>query len=58
MFKWYYKFRIALLHAKFHKNLKRAENARYVSNFALFRDCIYKAEDAWRKLVILTEKIK
>lgn len=58
MFKWFYRFRIGILHAAFHKNLKRAENARRVSKYEVARAHIYKAEDFWKKIVILTEKLK
>ena len=58
MFKWFYRFRIGILHAAFHKNLKRAENAKRVSKYEVARTHIYKAEDAWKKIVILTEKLK
>ena len=58
MFKWFYKFRIGILHATFHKNLKRAESARCISKYDVAKTHIYKAEDAWRKIVILTEKLK
>jgi hypothetical protein len=38
--------------------MKRAEKARTELNILKFKKYIYQAEDAWRKLVILTEKIK
>ena len=58
MFNWIRKFRIALLHAKFHRNMKRAEQARINKDIGKFKQHIYQAEDAWRKIVILTEKSK
>jgi hypothetical protein len=58
MIKWWYKFRISLLHASYHRNMKRAEKARTELNILKFKKYIYQAEDAWRKLVILTEKTK
>ena len=51
-------FRIGLLHAKFHRNMKRAEFDRKSRNVIQFKKHIYRAEDAWRKIVILTQKIK
>jgi flagellin-specific chaperone FliS len=51
-------FRIALLHATYHRNIRRAERAMNNSNIQQFQKYIYKAEDAWRKIVILTNKIK
>lgn len=58
MFKWFLKFRIGLLHASYHRNLKRAEQSRSKLDIISFKKYIYRAEDAWRKLVILTEKVK
>jgi hypothetical protein len=58
MFKWLLKFRIGLLHASYHRNLKKSIKARENGNIILFKKHIYRAEDAWRKLVILTEKVK
>ena len=54
----FYKFRIALLHAKYHKHMKRADISRTTSDIIKFKKHVYKAEDAWRKIVILTHKIK
>ena len=56
--KWWYRFRIGLLHAAYHRNMKRAEQARTDQNVLKFKKYIYRAEDAWKKLVILTEKTK
>jgi hypothetical protein len=56
--KWFIKLRIGLLHATYHRNMKRADNARIDKNILKFKKYVYKAEDAWRKLVILTEKTK
>jgi hypothetical protein len=58
MLKKLIKFKIGLLHAKFHRNMKRAGIARKKQDIVAFKKYIYRAEDAWRKLVILTEKIK
>jgi len=55
---WLRKFRIALLHAAYHRNMKKAVKAREEQNILQFKKYVYKAEDAWRKLVILTEKSK
>jgi hypothetical protein len=52
------RFRIALLHAAYHRNMKRMETARKKLNVIEFKTYAYRAEDAWRKLVILTENIK
>lgn len=58
MFNWIRKIRIGLLHASYHRNLKKAEHARKQQDVLEFKKYVYKAEDAWRKLVILTEKSK
>jgi len=55
---WFTKIKIAFLHAAYHRNMKRAEVARKQSDIIKFKKYIYAAEDAWRKLVILTNKIK
>ncbi len=55
---WLQKIRIGLLHATYHRNIRRAEQAMADSDIQRFRKCIYKAEDAWRKLVIITNKTK
>lgn len=56
MFKWIYKLRIGFLHATYHRNMKRAEKARTEKNILDFKKYIYQAEDAWKKIVILTKK--
>lgn len=58
MIKVIVKIKLALLHATFHRNMKRAEKARKQQNIAKFKRYIYAAEDAWRKLVTLKEKYK
>jgi hypothetical protein len=52
------KLRIGFLHATFHRNMKRANAARSKHDIVTFKKHIYRAEDAWRKIVILTQKIK
>jgi hypothetical protein len=56
--KWFRKLRIGFLHASYHRNMKRAETARVQQDILKFKKYIYRAEDAWKKLVILTEKTK
>ena len=58
MIKVIVKIKLALLHATFHRNMKRAEKARKQQNIVKFKRYIYAAEDAWRKLVTLKEKYK
>jgi hypothetical protein len=52
------KIQVGILHATYHRNLKRAESARQLHDIIKFKKYIYRAEDAWRKIVILTNKIK
>jgi hypothetical protein len=47
-----------MLHAKYHRNMKRASVSRSNIDIVAFKKYIYRAEDAWRKLVILIEKNK
>jgi hypothetical protein len=58
MFKWLYNWRIGMLHAAYHRNIKKADFARKQQDIIKFKKYIYRAEDAWRKLVILREKTK
>ncbi len=58
MFNWLRKIRIGFLHAKFHRNMRRAIDARENQNVIKFKKYVYRAEDAWKRIVILTEKTK
>lgn len=58
MIKLIRKIRIGLLHAAYHRNMRKAETARSDQNILKFKKHVYAAEDAWRKLVILIEKNK
>jgi len=58
MLKSLIKIRISILHATYHRNMKKADAARSKHDIVTFKKYIYRAEDAWRKLVILTNKIK
>jgi hypothetical protein len=58
MFKFIANIRIGMLHAKFHRNMKRAEIARKQQNIKQFKKYIYAAEDAWRTLVTIKEQNK
>ena len=55
---WFQKIRIGLLHATYHRWMRKAEQAKEDHDIHQFKKAIYKAEDAWRKLVILTNKTK
>ena len=56
--KWFQNFRISILHAKFHRNMKKAIAARERLDISKFKKYVYRAEDAWRRLVIIKESIK
>ena len=58
MFKYFRKIQIGFLHATYHRNLKRAEVARKQQNIIKFKKYIYRAEDAWKRIAILTNKNK
>jgi hypothetical protein len=55
---WLRKIRIGLLHATYHRWIRRAEAAQESKDLEQFKQAIYKAEDAWRKIVIISNKIK
>ena len=57
MFKFIAHIRIGLLHAKYHKYLKLAENARKNHDIVEFKKYIYAAEDAWKQLVLIKKKL-
>jgi hypothetical protein len=50
--------RIGFAHATFHRNLKKAMRQKEAGNVRKFKRYIYRAEDAWKRVVILTEKRK
>lgn len=56
--KWIRGVREALAHATYHRELKKAESARLDSDIKSFKKHVYRAEDAWRKLVLIREKNK
>ena len=47
------KFLIGWYHAKYHRNLKKAERAKDNKNIYEFKQFVYSAEDAWKKIIIL-----
>ena len=49
---------IGIYHAKYHRNLKKAIRAKNKKNIEKFKKYIYRAEDAWRQVVLLTQKNK
>lgn len=58
MLNWINNIRIGLLHAKYHRCMRYAEQSREDKDLKKFKKYVYKAEDAWRKMVILIEKQK
>jgi hypothetical protein len=44
------------MHAAYHRNMKRAEVARKKQDIVAFKKYVYAAEDAWRKIVIISNK--
>ena len=58
MIKWFRKIRIGMLHAAYHRNMKKADAARRSTDIVEFKKYIYRAEDAWKKMVILIETNK
>ena len=58
IYNMFIRIRIAVLHATYHRNMRSMEIARYEQDIILFKHYAYRAEDAWRKIVILTEKLK
>ena len=50
--------RISILNATYHRNMKHEERCRIKLDIFKFKKHVYAAEDAWRKLVILMQKIK
>ena len=55
---FFIKQKIAFSHAKYHRYMKQDDKFRKQQNLISFKKAIYCAEDAWRKIVILTEKLK
>ena len=55
---WWWEIRRSLLHATYHRNMKRAIEASNNHDLQKFKKAIYNAEDAWRKIVVITKKIQ
>ena len=47
---------MGLYHATYHRNYKRALKAKDEKNIHKFKKYIYKSEDAWRKLILISKK--
>jgi endonuclease IV len=52
------KIRIGLCHASYHRNLRYAEEQKEKKDINKFKKHIYRAENAWRRLVQIQEKYK
>jgi len=52
------KILIGWYHAKYHRYLKKAETAKNEKNIHKFKEHVYQAEDAWKHVIILTNKNK
>jgi flagellin-specific chaperone FliS len=50
------KILIGIYHAKYHRNLKKAERSKENKNIHNFKKYIYRAEDAWKQIVIIKKK--
>jgi len=50
------KIRIGIYHATYHRNMKKAERAQEKSDIIKFKKYIYKAEDAWKKVVTIKKR--
>lgn len=50
------KIKMGLYHATYHRNYKRALKAKDEKNIHKFKKYIYKSEDAWRKIILITKK--
>ena len=50
--------RVGFLHAKYHRFMRKAIQAQEDKNLIKFKKYVYRAEDAWRKIVILIETKK
>ena len=49
---------IGIYHAKYHRNMKFAESTKHKKDIEKFKKYVYQAEDAWRQVVLLTQKNK
>jgi hypothetical protein len=52
------KIRTGLFHASYHRNLRYAEEQKEKKDINKFKKYIYRAENAWRRLVQIQEKYK
>jgi hypothetical protein len=50
--------RIAIAHAAYHRAMRKAESARVQQNIVKFKKYIYRAETAWKRVILLTYKLR
>ena len=50
------KIRIGIYHATYHRNYKKALLAKDDKDLVKFKKYVYKAEDAWKKIVTIKRK--
>tara|TARA_R100001509_G_scaffold43354_1_gene23468 strand:- start:362 stop:541 length:180 start_codon:yes stop_codon:yes gene_type:complete len=50
------KIKIGIHHAAYHRNMKKAQKAQNKRDLNEFKKYVYKAEDAWKKIVTLRKR--
>jgi len=50
------KIRIGIYHASYHRNMKKAQKSQTKRDLNNFKKYVYKAEDAWKKIVTIKRK--
>ena len=50
------KIRLGMYHASYHRNLKKANACVGTKNIVKFKKYVYKAEDAWKQVVLIQKK--
>jgi hypothetical protein len=54
----YYNIRMAIAHARYHRYLREMTTHRECKDLVKFKQAMHRAEDAWRKVVYFTQKLK
>lgn len=54
----YYNIRTAFAHARYHRYLRKMTYYREQKDLVKFKQAVHQAEDAWRKVVYFTQKLK
>jgi len=50
------KILVGIYHATYHRNIRNAEKAKDKKDIELFKKSVYRAEDAWKKIVLIKKK--